>query len=328
MKRNVVCLAVALFLIALLAGCSSDKGPAESAIKAAEEAFNASKAEAVKYIPDEVKSLEGALAAVKDKFAKGDYKAAIPEAQSIGEKSKGLADRAKTKKEELTQSWTDLSQAVPKMVEAAQSRIDALSKAKKLPANMTPEKISEANSGLVAAREEWAKALESFKTGNLAEAVAMANSVKGKAEAATEILGAPAQALEKEAQEKAVPEKAPQEKVAREKATAHRAPAAKKAAAQKKRAKQAQIKAAGFVGTVTMVAPGAVAVKGQKDQVTFDARHPQLKGYKSIRDVTVGDTVAAQYTKNGLMLTKLGGPAKAKTTTPKKAKKGAPVRAK
>jgi len=192
MKRNLFSLAIILFVSTVMfIACGSDKGPAEQAIKAAEEAINSTKAEAAKYVPDQVKSLESALAAVKDKFAKKEYKDAISEAQSLAGKAKGVMDAAKAKKEELTKTWTDLSQGLPKMVEAIQSRVDILSKSKKLPANLTAEKFAEAKSGLTAAKEEWAKALESFKAGNFTDAISVANSVKGKAVKAMEILGLP-----------------------------------------------------------------------------------------------------------------------------------------
>ena len=191
MKRNIIGLALIIFTSTLfLFACGAgDKGPAEMAIKAAEEAFNASKTEAAKYVPDEVKSLEGTLASLKEKFAKGNYKEVIPEATAFTEKAKGLLDAAKAKKEELTKSWTELDQGVPKMVAAVQSRVDMLSKSKKLPANLTAEKFDDAKSGLATAKEEWTKALESFKTGNLAEAVSFAKSVKDKTVAAMETLG-------------------------------------------------------------------------------------------------------------------------------------------
>jgi hypothetical protein len=131
------------------------------------------------------------LSAVKDKFAKGDYKAALGEAQGLVTKANDLVASAKTKKEELTKSWTTLSEGLPKMVGAIQSRVDILSKAKKLPANLTAEKFAEAKSGLEAATADWAKAQESFKSGNLGEAIALANTVKGKAVQAMEILGLP-----------------------------------------------------------------------------------------------------------------------------------------
>jgi chromosome segregation ATPase len=194
MKRNAIGLVVIGLVIIVSALIfftwrSGDKGPAEEAFKAAEAAFNASKGEAAKYVPDEVKSMEGALAAIKDKLAKGEYKAVIREAQAFTGKVKDLLDSAKAKKEELTKIWTDLSGEIPKLVEAIQSRVDTLSKSKKLPANLTTEKFADAKSGLAIAKEEWNKALESFKAGNLADAVSAAKSVKNNAVAAMETLG-------------------------------------------------------------------------------------------------------------------------------------------
>jgi hypothetical protein len=199
MKRNLVVLGILLLVSAFLLAACGDGGkkPAEEAIKAAEAAVATAKTEAGKFLPDDVKSLEGALAAVKDKFAKGDYKAVVGEAQGLVGKANDLVASAKTKKEELTKSWTTLSEGLPKMVGAIQSRVDILSKAKKLPANLTAEKFAEAKSGLETATADWAKAQEGFKSGNLAEAVALANTVKGKAVQAMEILGLPVPAAAK-----------------------------------------------------------------------------------------------------------------------------------
>ena len=192
MKRNTFTLVSALFVtVVILTACASDKGPAEQAVKAAEEAVNLVKGEAVKYVPDEVKSLESALAALKDKLAKGEYKAVITEGKALGDKAKEVATAAEAKKDEFTKTWTELSERLPRMVEAIQSRVDILAQSKKLPANLTAEKFEQAKSGLAAAKEEWAKALESFKGGMLTEAIAMANSVKKKAVQTMEILGLP-----------------------------------------------------------------------------------------------------------------------------------------
>lgn len=192
MKRNVLVYGLALFFgVLMIAGCSSQKGPAETAIKAAEDALNASKAEAAKYVPDQLKSLEGTLAAAKEKFANKDYKGALADATALIEQAKGLPDAAKAKKEELTAAWKDLSGGLPKMVEAIQSRVAILSKAKKLPTNLTKEGFEEVKSGLTSAKEEWAKAQQSFTSGNIAEAVSAATSVKEKAVKAMETLGLP-----------------------------------------------------------------------------------------------------------------------------------------
>ncbi len=192
MKKNLVCLVIALFVgTMMLAACSSDKGPAEVAVKAAEEAINGVKTEVGKLVPDQVKSLEDTLAAVKEKFGKGEYKAALAEAQTLTGKAKEVIEAAKAKKEELNKTWTELSGQLPKMVEAVQSRVDILSKSKKLPANLTTEKFEEVKTGLAAAKEEWTKALDGFKEGNIGEAVATATSVKEKAVMAMEALGLP-----------------------------------------------------------------------------------------------------------------------------------------
>jgi ABC-type transporter MlaC component len=60
MMQKFATVTVLFFCLALVVACASDKGPAEVAIKAAEEAVNAVKAEAAKYVPDQLKKVEDA----------------------------------------------------------------------------------------------------------------------------------------------------------------------------------------------------------------------------------------------------------------------------
>jgi len=190
MKKIIVGLAIALFVsISLLMACSGGKSAAELAIKTAEQAVNATKAEAAKIVPDQVKSLEDALAAAKEKVVKGEYKEALGDATALAGKAKDVLAAAKAKKEELTKKWMDLSQGIPQMVTDIQSKVDSLSKVKKLPANLTKEKFEEAKAGLASITDEWTKAQDSFKTGSFGDAVSMATSVKDKAVKAMEALG-------------------------------------------------------------------------------------------------------------------------------------------
>ena len=160
-------------------------------MKAAEQAVAATKAEAVKFVPDQAAALETALTSAKDKLAKEEFEAATAEAQALPGKAQQVLAAAKAKKEELTKKWTELSAGLPPMVEAIQSKVDALSqlKPKKLPKDMTVEKLAEAKSGLEAVKTDLAKAEESFKSGNIAEAITMATAVKDKAAKAMEALG-------------------------------------------------------------------------------------------------------------------------------------------
>jgi len=190
MKKNFVGVMVILFFaFVMFSACGGDKGPATLAIKAAEEAINVAKTEVGKIAPDEIASLEGALTSAKDKLAKGEIKEALAEAQGLVGKAKDVVAAAKAKKDELTKQWTDMSQGLPEMVGALESRLGILSQAKKLPANLTAEKLAEAKSGLAAVKEDWTKAQEIFKSGNMADAIATATTIKEKVVKAMESLG-------------------------------------------------------------------------------------------------------------------------------------------
>jgi len=185
MKKSLALIAVVLVGLMLVAGCSRDKEPAEAAIKAAEAAIGSAKAEAAKYVPDQVKGVEDALKAAKDAFEKKEYTQALNAAKDLPAKAKELAAAAAAKKDELTKSWEAMAGGLPKMVEAIKSRVDILSKSKKLPANLDKAKFEGAKSGLAEITQAWMDADNAYKGGNIADAVAKANAVKAKA---TEIM--------------------------------------------------------------------------------------------------------------------------------------------
>ena len=190
MNKKFLSLAIVMFVSALfLISCSRDKDPADLAIKAAETAINATKAEAVKMVPDQVKSLDDSLAAAKEKFAKGEYKAALDEATLLPIKAKGVTAAAKAKKAELIKKWTETSQELPKMIEDVQGKVDALSKLKRLPAKLKKDKFEEAKAGLASVKDEWTKAQESFKNEKFTDAINVAGSVKDKVINIMEALG-------------------------------------------------------------------------------------------------------------------------------------------
>jgi hypothetical protein len=167
---------VALFFVA----CAGDKDPAGLAIKAAEEALNAVKAEAAKYVPDQLKGVEDALKAAKDNFAKKEYTAALNGAKDLAAKAKELGAAAAAKKAELAKAWESMSAELPKMVEAVKGKVEALAKSKKLPKGMDKAKVDGAKADLAGITQTWADAETAFKGGNLADALAKAKTVKDK----------------------------------------------------------------------------------------------------------------------------------------------------
>src|SRR5262244_3389071 len=128
MHRHVYGFIVMILAATLIAACgSADKGPAETALKAAEAAVNAAKAEVSKYMPDQASSLDAGLAAAREKFNKGDFKGALSDAQALASKANDMASAAAAKKAELTKTWEEMSTGMPKVVEAIKSRVDILS---------------------------------------------------------------------------------------------------------------------------------------------------------------------------------------------------------
>jgi hypothetical protein len=189
---SLITLSAALLLsVPGLVGCASDKGPAEAAIAAAEQAVGSTMAEASTYVPAQAKSLQVTLVAAKDKFAKGDYAAALGEAKSLTDRTKEIASIAAAKKAELTNTWESMSSGLPRVMDAIKSRVDILSNSKKLPSNMTADKLAAAKSGLGDMTEQWTAATAAFNGGNLPDAITKGTAVKTKAAEVLTTLGMP-----------------------------------------------------------------------------------------------------------------------------------------
>jgi len=180
LKRSFSLLAT-VALVVIASGCANQKTPAEAAIASAETAFSAVQTEAVKYVPDQAKGISDAIAAAKDAVAKGDYQAALTNAQALPARIADLTTAVAAKKAELTSTWAGLSTALPKAVEAIQSRIGMLSKSKNLPAGLDKARFEEAKTALATVTSTWSEATTAFAAGNLTDAVAKAESVKGQA---------------------------------------------------------------------------------------------------------------------------------------------------
>ncbi len=180
MLKRTISLLAAVALVAIASGCANQKAPAETAIASAETAYSAVQADAVKYLPAQATGISDAITAAKDAVAKGDYQAALTNAQALPAKIAELATAVTAKKAELTSTWTGLSAALPKAVEAIQSRVGMLSKSRKLPAGLDKAKFEEAKTGLATVTSTWTDATTAFGAGNLTDAIAKAETVKAK----------------------------------------------------------------------------------------------------------------------------------------------------
>ncbi|TLZ24422.1 MAG: hypothetical protein E6K25_16290 [Gammaproteobacteria bacterium] len=128
------------------------------------------------------------LAALKDSLAKGDYRAALTGAPTVNSAIRSLKDAAEAKKADAgaalaraKDAWGPLSTEVPKMVDATENRVTALSKSHHLPKGVTKEGLAAARSGVDSLKSMWSEASNASASGDFTTAVTKAQAVKDKA---------------------------------------------------------------------------------------------------------------------------------------------------
>ena len=191
MKSNkylVLMLVVALGLCFTACGAGK-KSAATTAITAAENAYNAVKAELTQFVPDEAKVVEDAITGAKESLNNKKFDEAIEATKTLPDKIKELTALAAAKKDELTKGWTELNEGLPTLLETVKSRLDVLSSSRRLPANMDKAKLESAKSTYDAAAQMWNEAQTAFTGGKLPEAMAKAQTVKDKILEVMTVLG-------------------------------------------------------------------------------------------------------------------------------------------
>lgn len=176
-KVLVACL---LILPLLVVGCS--KGPAEAALKAADEAIAKAKPEAEKFVPDQFKSLTDAAAAAKADFDKGDYAAALAAAKDLPAKATEVMTAATAKRDELMALWKGMAETLPAQVASLTEKVNGLAAMKKLPLGLDNAKLEEIKTRLTDMSGTWTKASEAFNSGDLKGALELAGNVKTNAD--------------------------------------------------------------------------------------------------------------------------------------------------
>jgi hypothetical protein len=174
----------------LVVACASQMEPAQKALDGIASAISAAEsAGAAKYIPEQFSATQAKLADLKAAFDKKDYASVLKGAPALLTEAQSLVGAAAAKKDEVvkaaTETWTTLSASLPQLIATVKSRVDVLSKSKHAPAGVD---LEAAKTGLADATALWDKAQAAFNGGNVEDAVAAANDVKAKAEAAAAAL--------------------------------------------------------------------------------------------------------------------------------------------
>lgn len=176
--KGVAALAVVCVALASL-GCN--KGPADAAIRSAEQALEAARPEIEKYTPTAYAPLTADLANAKTLFDQGRYTDALKSAQDLATNIETAVAAANEQKAELSVAWARVSARLPKIVEALTARVGDVA-ATKMP-------VETAKSELGAITEAWRVASDAFQGGDEARALALARDVEAKAERLAATLG-------------------------------------------------------------------------------------------------------------------------------------------
>ena len=167
----------------LFAGCES-RSDAQFLLSQAEAAVDKARSEAAVTTPNELKTVEGTLAHMKQNFDQHEYKAVKADVPQFNEQYKVLASAMEAKQAEnaaTIQEWATLNNEVPKTVEAVQLRVDSL-KPNALPKEVTKQELETAKKDLETAKATWEEATKAADAGNPAEARDKGRIVQAKLE--------------------------------------------------------------------------------------------------------------------------------------------------
>jgi chromosome segregation ATPase len=182
----------------MLFACANQKEPAEKAVAQVESSLAEFRADAEKYAAEELKAVDTSVAKLKANLNSKDYQAVVLGAPAVSSSVKSLKETVATKKADMEAvmaaaqaEWTDISAKMPQMVEALQSRIDTLSKSRKLPSGVDKTTFESVKTDFETVKTQWAEASSEFASGMAADAVRKARNAKTMGESILVRLGMP-----------------------------------------------------------------------------------------------------------------------------------------
>jgi ActR/RegA family two-component response regulator len=171
----------------LLAGCANQKEPAEKAVAQVESALAEIRADAEKYAAEDLKPVDESVTKLKKNLASKDYSGVVMGAPAVASSVRALKETVATKKADAEATmaaaqaeWSELNTSVPQMIEAIQSRVDVLTKSRKLPKDVDKAAFETIKSGFETMKSEWTQASSEYTSGMAADAVRKARNVKSK----------------------------------------------------------------------------------------------------------------------------------------------------
>lgn len=174
-----------LATLGFISACSNQRDVARQSLNGADDAFRAAAADAHKYLPGQLASLQHRLSDLNGSFGMRDYAAVLrnaptfmADAQRLGQEA---ADRKRQAAKALDAHWSDIASSLPELLYRIQLRIGDLSMTSRVRKGVN---LVAARSALSDANAIWQKAQIACATDKIHEAVRDADDGWAKAESA------------------------------------------------------------------------------------------------------------------------------------------------
>ena len=182
-ERRTLILVIVTSLLALsIVACN--KGPADEALRAAEQALAAAP-EVERDEPAEFAAASGILREARAAFAAGRYTDALRAAQLLPDRIAAAAASAARRKQQSAAAWSALSADLPLRLERLAARLTQLSSATAL----SSERLAAAQAELDSLSQAWADATAAYAGGDVSKAVTAAQDLKARVNRLAEHLG-------------------------------------------------------------------------------------------------------------------------------------------
>jgi hypothetical protein len=174
-----------------LAGCGSQKEPAEQALAAIDKTLADSGAQMQKYLPERYEAIDVRIKALRDAMAQEQFGQVVSDAAGITDELRravadAMIERAKTRAAMETE-WTALIESMPGMIAAVDKKLAV--QGSKPPKGMDKDGWKALVESYDAARESWGKAAAEMTTANFEATVLAGRAAKTKIAGIMENLG-------------------------------------------------------------------------------------------------------------------------------------------
>jgi hypothetical protein len=174
-----------------LAGCGSQKEPAEQAMAVIEKSLADSGAQMQKYLPERYAAIDARIQALRDAMAQEQFGQVVTDAAGVTDELRrtvadAMIERAKTRAAMETE-WTALIESMPGMIAAVDRKLAV--QGSRPPKGMDKDAWKALVESYDAARESWGKAAAEMTAANFEATVLAAREAKTKIAGIMESLG-------------------------------------------------------------------------------------------------------------------------------------------